>query len=1022
MALQKQPISINFIKGLDLKSDPFQVPVGSFLTLVNSVFTKAGRLTKRNGFKNITKLPNADQTTLTTLNDNLIATGSNLYSFSQDTNQWLNKGTIQPVQLATQSLIRSSTSQTSPDITIMDNGMAALVYVDNSLAYYQISDSATGEQIVSRQALPATATNPRVFEVGPYIIITFMATVTGQPHLQFISIPKATPAIASNPTDFSPSVGSLNSGYDGISLNNQLYLTWEGAGSTVKIGYLTAGLAISVVTTIASSTADLMSISADITAMRIFIAFWSAASGNNGYSAAFDYSLNQVMAKTQIIDSIEIAEITSLSDNRVQSVFYQNINFYNTSPSSDPNTARTDFLSTLTATLPVSGTGVGTVGGTTVLLRSIGLASKAFVGANGTMYMLVAYGDENNDTGTDNSNQPSYFLIDSLGNIYARLAYSNGGGYAASQVLPKVKVVNNVFYVPYLITDFLTTVNKGTNLPANTQVNSIYTQTGINLAIFSLDNSKQYTSEIAGALHLTGGQLWEYDSVKPVEHGFQVWPENISATTDASAGNIEAGTYYYQFTYEWTDNQGQLHRSAPSIPIIVTTTGATSTNVLYVPTDRLTYKVDPNPIRIVGYRWSVAQQVYYQFTSVTTPYINDTTVDYITITDTLADSSILGNTIIYTTGGVVEDIAAPASIASALFNNRLFLIDAEDRNLLWFSKQVIEAVPVEMSDLLTIYVAPTSGAQGSTGPMTALAAMDDKLIVFKKDAIYYINGSGPDNTGANSTFSDPVFITSSVGCSNPSSIILMPNGVMFQSDKGIWLLGRDLSTNYIGAPVESYNDNVVRSAQVIPGTNQVRFILDSNVTLMYDYYFAQWATHTNVLAISSTLYQSEHTYLNFLGMVYQEVQNTYLDGSSPVLMSLTTSWINIAGLQGYERFYFANLLGTYYTPFTLDVYLAYDYNSSARQAIKVLPDNYSAAWGGEAQWGSGGPWGGPGNVFSARLFPTKQKCESFQVSIQEVYDPSMGQAAGQGLTLSGMNLIVGMKKGSRTQSAKKSFG
>ena len=74
--------------------------------------------------------------------------------------------------------------------------------------------------------------------------------------------------------------------------------------------------------------------------------------------------------------------------------------------------------------------------------------------------------------------------------------------------------------------------------------------------------------------------------------------------------------------------------------------------------------------------------------------------------------------------------------------------------------------------------------------------MDDKLIIFKKDAIYYITGTGPDNTGANGTFSDATFITSTVGCANPSSIVLMPNGIMFQSDKGIWLLDRQLGTTY----------------------------------------------------------------------------------------------------------------------------------------------------------------------------------------------------------------------------------
>ncbi len=605
------------------------------------------------------------------------------------------------------------------------------------------------------------------------------------------------------------------------------------------------------------------------------------------------------------------------------------------------------------------------------------------------------------------------------------LAYSNGGGYQDSNVLPNITIIDDTYYFPYQITDFLTTVNKGTNLPAGTPSNAIYTQTGISLAKFQLNSGKQYSSEIAGALHLTGGQLWEFDGVKPVEHGFHVWPENILVSTSPTGGSIEDQQYFYVFTYEWTDNQGNLHRSAPSIPFTITTTGGdTSTNTIDVPTLRLTAKISPNPVRIVGYRWSVAQQVYYQFTSVTTPYINNTAVDSIEITDTLADSAILGNTLLYTTGGVLENIAAPASVHSALFDNRLWLIDAEDPNILWYSKQVIQNVPVEMSDLLTVYVAPTTGAQQSTGPSRCLSAMDDKLIIFKDNALYYINGSGPDNTGANSTYSPPIFITGVAGSNNPNSLVLIPQGIMYQSNKGIWLLGRDLSTKYIGSPVERYNDQIVLSSEVIPNTNQVRFVMSGNITLMYDYYMDQWGVHTNIKAISAVIYQQKHTYLNIYGQVYQESATSFKDGSEPVLLGLTTSWIAISGLQGFERFYFANLLGTYYTPFKLQVTLAYDYNSSATQSIIVLPtDNPAQPWGDEALWGSGPEWGGSqGNVFSSRIFPERQKCQSFQVTIQEVFDPSYGQSAGAGLSLSGLALIVGMKRGFRTQKASRSFG
>ncbi len=1033
MALQKTPININFGQGVDTKTDPNQVSIGKFLTLQNMVFTKTGALTKRNGFSNITTLPSTAQaTTLTTINNNLTATGSNLYAFSEASNQWLNQGTVQPVDLNVLPLVRTSANQTSPDSAVSSTGLVCLVYIENSTAYYQISDNITGQQIVNHQAIASGANNPRVFNLGQYFIITYITSTT----LSYIAIPLVNPTSTPSAGIISSSVNGSTAAYDGYVLaNSTLYLSWAGSAGDVRFGAITSTLMLASSVDIPSHTATLISVTADTINNIIYTTFYD---GTNIYTASYSVNLVPILAVTNVATPANtLVSITSSVNTAVLQVFYENNNTY-TSPYPTAG-VRTDFISTFTVTMS------GTPSSITTLLRSVGLASKSFVAANGNTYMLVAYGE---------FNQPTYFLVDSSGNIYMRLAYSNGGGYVTTQVLPSVTFQNNTYYVSYLFKDFLATTNKTTNNTTGTPVNAIYTQTGVNLAGFQINQSNQYSSEIASTLHLTGGQLWMYDGVKPVEHGFHVWPEDIAYTWSATGGAISAqpsgyvsgqAPYYYQFCYEWTDNQGNLHRSAPSIPLAVTTAGSGTTGsiTIYVPTLRLTYKTTPNPVRIVGYRWSVAQQVYYEFTSVQHPILNtngssstwsdgsgntdtsSTGLDYVTIVDTLPDSSILGQTIIYTTGGVIEDIAAPASIASALYMNRLFLIDAEDPNLLWFSKQVIENVPVEMSDLLTLYIAPTSGAQGSTGPLTAISAMDDKLIMFKKDAIYYLTGSGPDNTGSNSDFSSPIFITSSVGTTNPDSIVLMPNGLMFQSDKGIWLLGRDLTTTYIGAAVEQYNSATVLSATSIPGVNQVRFILSGSVTLMYDYFQGQWATFSNLQAISSTLYKGYQTYINSTGYVFQETPGSYIDGSSPVLMSFTTSWIDLAGLQGYERFYFMYILGTFYTPFILNTQIAYDYNSSFVQQTQITPDNYSLNWGGDATWGSGAYWGGTsdGNVFEARLFPQQQKCESFQISATEVYDSSYGVAAGAGLSLSGLNLVVGAKKGYRTsKSAGRSFG
>ncbi len=1008
MALQKQAFPINFSQGLDTKTDPKQVQFGKFLALQNSVFDKAGSLVKRNGYSNLANLPNSDQTTLTTLKDNLIATGSNLYAYSTSSSQWLNQGTIQPVQLNTISLVRNSSSQSNPESASTADGLSCLVYTDGGQAYYHIIDRVTGYQVVPRTALAAGATHVRVFLLGVYFIITYLTASS----LKYIVIPVTQPTSPSAVFTWSPSVSGVNAGYNGfVADNDELFIAWTDSANQVKILKLNRFLQFPIgAQSIGVFTATRISLVEDPMNDVIYLTIYD---GTDIYTSSYSYDLVPILTATHV-STVAINQLITNANDSLLTIIYENTHSYGFTPSSG-TTVPTSYISKQTVT------NTGVVSGASVVIRSLGLASETFTDSRDVIYMLGVFQE---------TNQNTYFLIDTDGNIYMRLASTNGGGYYSTQVLPSVDLQNGVYTVPYLITDFLATVNKNTDIATNPQINAIYTQKGINLAFFTLNTTGQHSSEIAGALHLTGGQLWEYDGIKPVEHGFHVYPSPNSATTSLNgaistatgAGNIAAGTYYYQFTYEWTDNQGNLHRSAPSIPIKQVTTTANSTNTIHVPTLRLTYKTGQNPVRIVGYRWSLANQIYYQFTSITSPILNDTTIDYVTITDTLADSAIIGNNIIYTTGSVVENIAAPPSVHSTLFKNRLFLIDAEDRNLLWFSKQVIESTPVEMSDLFTLYVAPTTGSQGSTGNLEALAAMDDKLIMFKKNALYYMTGIGPDNTGANNDFSDPVFITAAVGSANPSSIVLMPNGLMFQSDKGIWLLGRDLQTNYIGAAVEQYNDSQVMSAETIPGTNQVRFVLDNNVTLVYDYFYGQWGTFNNTFAISATLFQNQHTYLNQAGQIFTETPGTYLDGSQPVLLSLTTSWINIAGVQGFERFYEMYLLGKYFSPFTLQVKIAYDYNDSVTQSTTITPDNYGAAWGGESQWGSGGPWGGLGNVFEARLFPERQKCESFQITLNEVWDQSYGVEAGQGLNLSGLNLVIGTKKGYRTQKSSQSFG
>lgn len=1013
MPLQKQELPINFSQGLDTKTDPFQLSPGKFLSLQNSIFDVAGRLTKRNGFSALTSLPESGKF-LTTFNGNLTAIGDSLQAYSSGSASWVNKGYIKPIEFSTIPLIRSNFNQTQVDSAVSaTNNLVCTVYTDStgsSVTYkYVVTDLITGQNIVSPTVIPVGSGtiegSARVFVLGRYFLIVFTNHIGGAFHLQYIAISIADPTIVTTNSDLVPSyIPSSTLSYDGVVVNNSLVLAYNttSGGQSIKVIYLDSSLQVSSPITFAGEIATMMSVSADTStpSPTIYAAYYDLPSTEGKVLAvqlSAGGSLNTVLAPTTIIAGDTVNNITSTAGNGVVKVFYEvnHTYLYDTSIS-------TNYIDLISCTQ------ASVVSSVSTIKRSLGLASKAFT-IDGISYALGIY---------NSTFQPTYFLFDEAGNIVSKFAYSNGGVYYTVG-LPNVSVSGSTAYIPYQIKDLIEAVNKNQN---PTSAAGVYSQVGLNLATFLIDTSTVSTSEIAQDLNISGGFLWQYDGYEAVEQGFFLWPDYVGAATSSTGGSITAQQYYYQVTYEWSDNQGNIFRSAPSIPQGLITTGSTSSITLNIPTLRLTYKIS-NPVKIVIYRWSVAQQNYYQVTSITTPLVNDPTIDFVTYTDTLADSSIIGNNLIYTTGGVLENIGPPPTNVVTLFDNRLFLLDAEDTNLLWFSKQVIEDVPVEMSDLLTIYVAPTTAAQGSTGPTKAAAPLDGNLILFKRDAIYYINGRGPDSTGANNQYSDATFITSTVGSSNQHSIAFMPNGLMFESDKGIWLLDRNLATSYIGAPVEKYtNTGKVVSALAIPGTNQVRFVLDSGITLMYDYFYSQWGVFAGIPNISSTLYKNLHTFINDRGDVMQESPGIYLDNTTPVLLSFTTSWINLSGIQGYERLYYAHLLGVYITPFKLNVQIAYDYNTSPEQSIIVAPDNYTLPWGGEQLWGSGGGWGGPGNVFESRIFNKKQKCESFQVTINEVYDPSFGIASGAGLTLSGLNLTVGMKKGTRVSPASKSFG
>jgi hypothetical protein len=313
------------------------------------------------------------------------------------------------------------------------------------------------------------------------------------------------------------------------------------------------------------------------------------------------------------------------------------------------------------------------------------------------------------------------------------------------------------------------------------------------------------------------------------------------------------------------------------------------------------------------------------------------------------------------------------------------------------------------------------------GDVTALSVLDDAVIVFTERAIYGFSGPGPlpnPDAAPQIGFSDAQLLTSDVGCNAPASIVVTPIGVAFKAERGIHLLGRDRRVSYIGAPVEAYNAQAIVSADLMPGRQQIVFLTDAGVSLLYDYEHGQWSTFTNHEGLDAVVAAGSYCYLRANvadRRVFRETIDAYLDGTSEIRLYLETAWIKLAQYaQGWQKIWFAHILGAYLSPHALEVKFAVDYQAGWLEPYTLDVDaNNDPANYGDGAYGAG-PYGGAGDAVYQRRIHVGLKCQAIRLAISDVTStafPTLRLAAS--FELSELLLTGGaMKPGAKLGSAR----
>lgn len=1013
MALIDQTVSLKFGGGVDTKSDPKTVLTSKLTLLKNGIFTDANQVAKRNGYDSLPLSivgggTISSPTMCTSYRNELLlaATGSNgqrLFSYSPELLAWSDRGKYLSIAVSKTNIASIDQSGSNADggtpsggfqnsTCAILNNIAVFAYSvaePNPQIYITVVDQQSGMQLASNLAISGAESLPKVFLLaGSSFALTYKDS-SGFLQLVVISVTKSGGVAVGSPIAIADPVLGIST-YDVMGTSSGAVAAYAGASpKTLELQLIDSsgnpsGSAVSIGS---PGTASPISLTTD-TSSNIWV-YWADSATTSSeplYYAVYSSSLSSVLAKTSITTGLnEVTQITAYyAGSSTQELFY----------------------STYSGSIPsintVSVTSGGTVGSPSVWLNHVDIYGK-IVSANSTNYIAVMFVSSLFPTGflvdIQDALPVAKFLPDSAEGI-------NASGSANVQRSPGF--INQIISLSstelFLCSGYIpggglatSTITSGTGYSVNYQ--------GATLAVcgitFDFDNIDAYQAIVQQDSLLTnGGIVGHYDGAAQAELGFSVDPEIASVTTSTTGGVLGSGQWIYYVTYEWIDANGNLHQSAPSTGYYVSFgSGSANQATINARTLSLTQKSNVN---VVFWRTQSNLLIAYRIASVPNSTTSDT-VQY--VDDTLTDADIANNTTLYTEGGaILENIAPPPAMVMWVNNNRAWLVDSENpETTIEYSKTAAQGYGVSFSTgQLELVIDSKAGAISGASPM------DEKTVLLKEKGICFFIGDGANDSGTGSTISNIQFVPTDTGCTNSKSVVLFPQGVVYRSPKGLYLLNRGISVSYFGPEVQAYNAQDVQSAIISGGkSTQIRLLTSSGDSLLYDYFFGQWSAFTNHEGLSACSWTPPgesnpyYVYVRTDGSVYLENYTSYLDDSTVYQLVAQTAWIKASAIQNYQRLRRFAMLGDYSgaSGHGVQVSAAYDWSSEFDSPVQYLFD-------------------GSSSVFQYRERLSQQKCDAVQLLIEEV---TTG-ASGEYIDFTDLGIEIGLKKGLRKLGASQTVG
>jgi hypothetical protein len=385
-------------------------------------------------------------------------------------------------------------------------------------------------------------------------------------------------------------------------------------------------------------------------------------------------------------------------------------------------------------------------------------------------------------------------------------------------------------------------------------------------------------------------------------HGAEMIPNRPTTLTPATGTGALTVTAEYQYltTDELMDDGGNVWRSPPGISRTVALTG-TENEVAFV--GHVSGLENQSRVRTIKVWRTKGNGSVFQLLYQTTVNGLTTSVSFTdrTSDDTLAASEFLP-------AGLPASIT-PAFSHIAQFGNRLWGVSRDFPNRLHFSHPLLSGFSPEFPAEFVMEI------DDSEGEPTGMAAMDDRLILFKSSAVYVITGDGPDANGGGS-FPFARLVSSEVGCTGGHAVST-GDEVYFAGSRGVFRINRSEQIEYVGAQIERYFlQPLIATAESVagmvfsPSENEIR-VQTTNYRFVFNRDLQLWSRDTGGMGsvVITRMIGGVQWLWKSNNQVWKESTSATSDAGTAYQGLIRAPWIRAAGVDGSFRLYRIRAIG-----------------------------------------------------------------------------------------------------------------